>query len=81
MITFVCFVLLVALFVKFLQALGEKWGIFSFLQAHAPNDFFYKLFSCAFCRGFWLALGVCGVLVLFGAPLYFLIIPIFSSVL
>ena len=70
MIEFGIAVVLVALFVKFLRTLAEKWGILSYLQAHAPNDFLYKLFSCEFCQSFWLGLGVCIVLVVLGAPIY-----------
>ena len=78
MIEFGIAVVLVALFVKFLRTLAEKWGILSYLQAHAPNDFLYKRFSCEFCQSFWLGLGVCIVLVLLGAPIYWLSIPVFS---
>ncbi len=78
MIEFGIAVVLVALFVKFIRTLAEKWGILSYLQAHAPNDFLYKLFSCEFCQSFHLAMLICIVLVVLGAPIYWLSIPIFS---
>lgn len=78
MIEFAVAVALVALAVKFLRTLAEKWGILEWLQVHAPNEFLHKLFTCSFCQSFWLGLAICVVLVVFGAPLYWLSIPIFS---
>lgn len=78
MIEFAVAVALVALAVKFLRTLAEKWGILEWLQVHAPNEFLHKLFTCSFCQSFWLGLAICIVLVVFGAPLYWLSIPIFS---
>lgn len=78
MIEFAVAVALVALAVKFLRTLAEKWGILEWLQVHAPNEFLHKLFTCSFCQSFWLGLAICVVLVVFGAPWYWLSIPIFS---
>lgn len=75
---FLVIAVLVALFVKFVRTLAEKWGILGWLQAHAPNDFLYKLFSCEFCQSWWLGLAVSIVLaVCFDWRLIF--VPFFSS--
>ncbi len=71
-------VVLVALLVKFVRTLAEKWGILGWLQAHAPNDFLYKLFSCEFCQSFWLGLAFSLVLAVF-IDWRFVFVPLFSS--
>lgn len=81
MINYICLIVLVALGVKFIRTLGEKWGIIEYLQAHAPNQFFYKLFSCEFCQSFWLSMIICGVLVCLGNSPIVMFVPIFSSCL
>lgn len=69
---------MVALFVKFLRTLAEKWGIWEWLQAHSPNDFLYKLFSCEFCQSFWL--GTClGILLGIFVDWHLIFVGIFSS--
>lgn len=79
MIEYLSFVVLVSLFVKFLRTLGEKWGIIEYLQVHAPNEFFHKLFTCEFCQSFWLGMILCIGVVLFGAPIEYLFVPFFSA--
>lgn len=79
MIDYLALVVLVALSVKFLRTLAEKWGILEWLQAHSPNDFFYKLFTCEFCQSFWLGFIICFFLFLitgYGAVFF---VPFFSS--
>lgn len=76
---FLCWAVVVALIVKFLRTLAEKWGILSYLQAHAPCDFLYKLFSCEFCQSFWLGMIICIVMVCVGFKPIVLLIPILSS--
>lgn len=77
-IDYLVIVVMVALFVKFIRTLAEKWGILGWLQAHAPNDFLYKLFSCEFCQSWWLGLAISIVLgVLIDWRLIF--VPFFSS--
>lgn len=74
---FLIYVCLVALGVKFLLTLADKWGIMEWLQAHAPNKLLFQLFTCDFCKSFWL--GLC-----LSIPLAvlldwrFIFIPIFS---
>lgn len=80
MIDFVCWVLLVALFVNFLRILAEKWGILEFLQVNAPNEFLHKLFTCSFCQAFHLALLICIFLAIF-VHWYLIFVPFFSSVI
>ena len=77
MIDFVCWVLLVALFVMFLRTLAEKWGILEFLQVNDPNEFLQKLFTCSFCQSFNLALFICIFLAIF-IHWYLIFVPIFS---
>lgn len=31
------------------------FGLFTYLQVISPNKILYKLFSCMFCQGFWIA--------------------------
>ena len=80
MIEFVCWVLLVALFVNFLRILAEKWGILEFLQVNAPNEFLHNLFTCSFCQSFHLALLICIFLAIF-VHWYLIFVPFFSSVI
>lgn len=79
MIEYLCLVILVAFAVKFLQTLADKWGVIDWLQFHSPNDFFYKLFSCDFCRSFHLGMVISIVLVFVLHDWRLLFIPVFSS--
>lgn len=75
---FICFVVLVALAVKFMLTLAEKWNILDWLQLHAPNDFFHKLFTCNFCQSWWL--GVClSILLAIFVDWRLIFVPFFSS--
>lgn len=77
MLDFVIYVVLVALGVKFLLTLSEKWGIREWLQLHAPNEFFHKLFSCDFCCSWWLGVGICIVLAIL-VDWRLIFVPIFA---
>jgi hypothetical protein len=77
-ICFVCYVGLVAMAVKFMLTLAEKWNILSWLQAHAPNEFFHKLFTCNFCQSWWLGVFLSVLLAVF-IDWRLIFIPIFSS--
>lgn len=77
-IEYICYVAIVAMAVKFALTLAEKWGILSWLQAHAPNDFFHKLFTCNFCQSFWLGLSLSILLAIF-VDWRLVFIPILSS--
>ena len=52
-IEFACWVAVIALAAAFALGLATKWGIIEWLQIHAPNDFFEKMFNCKFCCSFW----------------------------
>ena len=86
---FLVWAVLVALAVKFLRTLADKWGILEYLQLHAteiqdklpiklPTDFMYKLFSCEFCQSWWL--GIClSILLAIFVDWHLIFVPIFSS--
>lgn len=78
MINFVCWVLIVALVVKFILTVAEKWGILEWMQAHAPFELLYKMLSCEFCRSFWLGVVICSILAVILRDCSFLFIPILS---
>jgi hypothetical protein len=75
---FVLLVLLTSLIVNFLRTLAEKWGFIEWAQINAPNDFFYKLASCAFCQSFWIAFVLCTILAIVTGEWYLMAIPVFS---
>ena len=78
MISYLCLVVLMALLVKFIWTVLEKWTVLEWLQGHAPNQFIFKLLSCEFCRSFWTAIIISIPLcILFGSWI-FILIPIFS---
>lgn len=79
MINYIIAVVLVALGVKFLLTLADKWYIREWLQLHTEG-FLHKLFLCDFCCSFHLGMIICIFLAIFINPIY-LTIPIFSSVL
>lgn len=75
-IEFVCWVAVIALAASFLLALAVKWGWLEWLQVHAPNEFFERLFNCKFCTSWWvcvlISLTLCvatGHLILLAAPI------------
>lgn len=53
---FIVFVALVAMAVKFMLTIAQKWGIMDWMQAHAPCKLIYQLLTCDFCKSFWLGL-------------------------
>ena len=57
-IEFACWIAVVTLFAAFLLSLSVKWGWLEWLQVHAPNDFFSKLFNCKFCCSFWMSVAI-----------------------
>ena len=75
---FLCWVAAVALFVKFGLTVAEKWGMLEWLQLHAPNEFFHKLFACNFCQSFWFGLFLSTLLAIF-VDWRLIFIPFFSS--
>lgn len=80
-ITFFCWAVVVALFAAFLLTLAEKWGIREWLQVHAPNDFFYALFTCNFCQSWWLSVVICITLFVVICHWQILAIPLISTLI
>lgn len=77
LISFAILVGLVALWVKFVLTLMEKWGIREWLQIHT-SGFFHKLFICDFCCSFHIGMASCILLAILAKEPLFLAIPIFS---
>lgn len=76
-IVFICFVALVAMAVKFMLTVADKWGIMEWMQAHAPCKLLYQLLTCDFCKSFWLGLFLSFFLAVF-VDWRLIFIPIFS---
>ena len=82
LVNFIIFVALVALLVKFIRTLLEKWGTLATLQSRCSSttkmgNFFYKLLTCEFCQSFWLGFGISIILAIF-VHWTLIFIPIFS---
>lgn len=54
-VEFVCWAAVISTVAAFVLALLQKWGLLEWLQVHAPNDFFGKLFNCKFCCSWWVS--------------------------
>ena len=80
-IEFACWVAVVSLAAAFLLNLAVKWGILEWLQVHAPNDFFGKLFNCKFCCSFHTAMIISLFLCLGNGQWILLLVPLFSTVI
>jgi hypothetical protein len=81
-INFIVYAALVALLVKFIRTLLEKWGTLSFLQSRCSSttkvgNFFYQLLTCEFCQSFWLGFGISVILAIF-VHWILIFIPFFS---
>lgn len=84
MMTIVVFgwsVLIVACIAAFLLSLAVKWGWLEWLQIHAPNAFFDKLFHCHFCCSWWASLGVSVILAIILQCWWILAVPLCSTVI
>lgn len=75
---YICYIAIVAMAVKFILTLADKWGILEWFQVNAPNEFFYKLATCNFCQSFWVGLCLSILLAIF-VDWVLIFIPIFSS--
>ena len=80
-VSFVCWVAVVALVAAFVLALMQKWGLLEWLQVHAPSDFLHELFTCKFCCSFWVAVFISLVIFLVTGILAYLFIPICSTLI
>lgn len=92
MITFVCWVAVVALSAAFLISLADKWGWREWLQVHADaivskwitrynGDFFNRLFSCNFCCGWWVAVIISLTLLAVTGHWWFIFVPVCSTII
>ena len=80
-IEFVCWVAVVALAAAFLLGLAAKWHWLEWLQTHAPNDFFNKLFNCKFCCSWWVSVVISLTLCVATGQWWLLAVPICSTVI
>lgn len=77
----VCWMAVVSYLAAFLLNLAVKWGIMEWLQVHAPNAFFEKMFNCKFCCSFHTAMIISLILCLATGHWYLLAIPFCSTVI
>ncbi len=80
-VTFVCWVAVVALSTAFVLGLASKWGLVEWAQVHAPNDFFEKLLNCKFCLSFWTGLVISLILSVTAGCGWIIAAPICSTVI
>lgn len=80
-IEFVCWVAVVASAAAFLLGLSVKWGVLEWLQIHALNAFFEKLFNCKFCCSFWVGLAISLTLSVVTGQWLLLAVPVCSTVI
>lgn len=81
MINFLAFVVFVSLLSAFLLTLAWKWGWIEWLQVHAPNEFFNKLFSCKFCCSFHMGVVISLIISVVSGNWFLLAVPVCSSVI
>lgn len=80
-IIFACWVLAVSLSAAFVLGLAVKWKILEWLQVHAPNDFFGKLFNCKFCCSWWVSVLISLTLCVATGQAFLLLVPFCSTVI
>lgn len=80
-IEFVCWIAVVSLAAAFLLGLSVKWGWLEWLQVHAPNDFFSKLFNCKFCCSWWVSVAISLTLCLVTGQWWLLAVPVCSTII
>ena len=80
-VVFFCWVGIVATIVAFLLSLCVKFGLLEWLQVHAPNAFFEKLFNCKFCCSFWASLLISLILSLTTGQWELLAVPVCSTII
>lgn len=78
---FICYVAVVALAAAFFLGLAAKWGILEWLQVHAPNEFFERMFNCKFCCSFWVGVVISLTLCVVTGQWTLLAVPICSTVI
>lgn len=80
-VDFVCWCAVVACAAAFVLALAVKWKILEWLQVHAPNDFFAKLFNCKFCVSWWVCVVISLSLALATGQWVLLAVPFCSTLI
>lgn len=80
-VDFLCWVAVVAFAAAFLLGLAVKWHWLEWLQVHAPNDFFGKLFNCKFCCSWWVSVAISLTLCLATGQWVLLAVPVCSTVI
>ena len=78
---FVFWFVTVAFAAAFLLGLANKWGWIEWLQVHAPNAFFEKLFNCKFCCSWWVSVLISLTLCVVTGQVSLLAIPICSTII
>ena len=80
-IEFVCWVAVVALTSAFLLGLAVKWQWLEWLQIHAPNALFEKMFNCKFCCSWWVGVIISLSLCVATGQWVLLAVPVCSTVI
>ena len=80
-VEFVCWAAVVSAVAAFVLALLQKWGVLEWLQVHAPNDFFGKLFNCKFCCSWWVSVIISLTLSVVTGMWVLALIPICSTLI
>ena len=78
---FVFWFVTVAFAAAFLLGLANKWGLIEWLQVHAPNVFFEKLFNCKFCCSWWVSVILSLTLCVATGDWWLLFVPVCSTVI
>ena len=79
-VMFLITLLIIPGIVAFIMSLMLKWEIIKWLQLHAPNKFFDKLFRCNLCMIFWITMGISICLSVYFWSWIFLLLPIITTV-
>lgn len=77
---FICWCAVVIVAAAFLLSLCKKIGWLEWLQVHAPNAFFEKLFNCKFCCSFWASVIISLILCVITGQWVLLAAPICTTI-
>ena len=78
---FVLWALIVSFAAAFCLSLAVKWGWMEWLQVHAPNEFFGKLFNCKFCCSWWVSVIISLILSIATGEWVLLLVPVCSTLI
>lgn len=73
--------MVIALAAAFTLGLASKWGILEWLQVHAPNEFFEKMFNCKFCCSFWVGVIISLTLCVITGQWMIMLAPVCTTVI